>query len=197
MPQSKLERDPYLFKDVDVLANIPGIRDEKDLTLFEDAIADTAILEIEHFIHHQKINFKLWRNIHKVLFKEVYLWAGDLRTVGLSKGESAFAQPAYIEANANRLFRELAEENELRGLEKDVFIKRLAHYYNELNALHPFREGNGRSLKLLLTEVALRSGYEINWGGVSRKENEEASIAGFYGDNSPFEQLFEKIVKNT
>lgn len=197
MSQSSLERDPYLFHDVNVLENIPGIRDERELELFEDAIADTSILEIEHFIHHQKINFRLWGKIHKTLFKEVYRWAGEIRTVGLSKGNSSFAQPAYIESNAERIFKEFREEKELQGLAKEEFVKRLAHYYNELNALHPFREGNGRSLKVLLTEIALRVGFELNWAEMSRKENEEASIAGFYGDNAPFASLFRRIVKNT
>lgn len=192
--QKNIGRDPYLFDDVDVLANIPGIRDARELELFEDAIADTAIFEIEHFLHHQEINFRLWRKIHKTLFKEVYLWAGDIRTVGLSKGGSGFASPTYIEQNAEDIFSALAHESFLEGLDPFSLAERLAYYYNELNALHPFREGNGRSLKVLITEIARRAGYDIDWGRITRSENQEASIAGFYGDNRPFTNLFKRMI---
>lgn len=193
----KLDRDPYLFPDIDVLSNLLGIRDAETLTLHEDAFADTAVLEIERFLHHQKINFRLWRNIHKALFKEVYSWAGQIRTVNMTKGNSTFAQPEFIESNANRIFNDLAKKKDLQGLPFDDFASELAKLYNELNALHPFREGNGRSLKILITEIAARAGYTLDWHGMTPEENEVASAAGFYGDDGPLTDLFKKLLKNT
>ena len=56
-------------------------------------------------------------------------------------------QGRYIKDTANKLFTELSKENKLRGLEKEVFIRRLAYYMGEVNALRPFREGSGRTAR--------------------------------------------------
>ncbi|MFP3423205.1 Fic family protein, partial [Bacillus sp. SIMBA_161] len=76
---------------------------------------------------------------------------------------STFAHPKHLATQLKQLFSELAEEEYLKGLRKDVFIQRLAHYLAELNALHPFREGNGRTVREFARQLALNAGYSLDW----------------------------------
>jgi fido (protein-threonine AMPylation protein) len=117
--------------------------------------------------------------IHQRLFQDVYEWAGQLRTVDMRKGNDPAAEffmpVSRLQFGAGYAFQELAEDNYLRGLDKDRFVSRLAHHYDQVNYLHPFREGNGRSQRILWTQVAREAGYELDWGGATGKVNDQAS----------------------
>jgi cell filamentation protein len=78
--------------------------------------------------------------VHHKIFWDLYPWAGELRTVKIAKGESMFALPQHVASYLAGVLSELAKEDYLRGLEREEFVARLAHYYAELNAVHPFRE---------------------------------------------------------
>ncbi len=106
-------------------------------------------------------SLQTWKNIHFYLFQDIYEWAGELRTVKISKGRTMFAAPEFIESEASRLFQRLRMEKFLVGQDQGPFISRLAHYYGELNVLHPFRKGNGRSQKLLFELLALNAGFAL------------------------------------
>jgi cell filamentation protein len=95
------------------------------------------------------------RAFHQHLFQDVYDWAGQLRTVNIVKGNTPFAFANALLAASNVLFTELAVENLLRDLDHNQFVNRAAHYLTELNALHPFREGNGRNRNAFLTQLAI------------------------------------------
>ena len=83
-----------------------------------------------------------------------------------------------------------------KGLSKDEFINRLAYFYDQLNYIHPFREGNGRAQRLFWTRLAKDANYEIDWSLVVGDENDEASrIAAETMDLSKLEVMFAKIVK--
>ena len=84
----------------------------------------------------------------------------------------------------------------LQGLSKDEFINRLAYFYDQLNYIHPFREGNGRAQRVFWTRLAKDANYEIDWSLVVGDENDEASrIAAETMDLSKLEVMFAKIVK--
>jgi len=85
-----------------------------------------------------------------VLFSDLYTWAGEIRTVDIAK-TGLFCMPAFIVPQTERLLARLAGESHLRGLEREHFVDRLAHYLAELNAIHPFREGNGRTQRAFVT----------------------------------------------
>jgi cell filamentation protein, protein adenylyltransferase len=88
------------------------------------------------------------RQIHKYVFQDVYARAGEFRSVPIAKGNSFFARPEHIQAELQKLFHQLAGEQFFRGIDSSGFCQRAAHYLGEINALHPFREGNGRSKKV-------------------------------------------------
>jgi cell filamentation protein len=94
------------------------------------------------------------------------------------------------------VFSELAKEEHLKNISEDTFVKRLAHYYDQLNYIHPFREGNGRTQRVFWSRVARDAGYVINWDAIVGNENDEASrIAAENMDLSGLEVMLNKIVK--
>ncbi len=180
-----------------VLKNIPAIDDQKNLEEFESRATTLRLFETEEFISKNKIDFEMWKNIHKILFQDVYDWAGQIRNVQMSKGSTIFAHPQFIEKEANKIFCNLVGENFLQNLAHKNFCQRLAHYHTELNALHPFREGTGRTLKLLLNEIARRSNFYITWEDekVTVEKYLAATIAAHNGEAKILEFFFDEIVR--
>ena len=131
--------------------------------------------------------------MHRHLFQDVYNWAGKLRTVDVSKGGSRFGNCGMIESYLKQQLAKISSENYLIGLQPDSFIQRLAHYMGEINAAHPFREGNGRVQRAFCAQLAEQAGYFIDFDEVSRDEMYAAMIASFHGDNKPLEILLERI----
>ncbi len=80
------------------------------------------------------------REIHRRIFGGSYKWAGQTRTAAIAK-VAVFCLPRYVESAAAVIFRELHDEDCLRGLRHDMFVARSACYLGEVNALHRFREG--------------------------------------------------------
>ena len=98
-----------------------------------------------------------------------------------------------IQREAEKLFNELEQEEFLCGLPFDTFIKRMAHYYCELNIIHPFREGNGRVQRIFFEILAINAGYEVCWEGINLKEWVDANQMGYFGELKPLQRLFERI----
>lgn len=107
---------------------------------------------------------KYLKLIHQNLFHTLYQWAGEYRTTNISKGSSMFCPYINLESYSNDIFKQLAQENYLRNYEelitKETFAERLAYYMCELIVLHPFNEGNGRSLRLFFDMIVTYNGYE-------------------------------------
>lgn len=130
-----------------------------------------------------QFNLEHLQAIHRELFCDIYDWAGELRRVDISKGSSRFAHFAFIEREGRKLLAGLAAENFLQGLDKPRFAERAAYYLGELNVLHPFREGNGRTLRLFITQLALKNGRQIHWQHISAEQMTEASIQAYHGNH--------------
>lgn len=173
--------------DEDLLAsNKLGITDLKTL---REAERDLALLrETQLAIDPVEGAFDLahLQSLHGHLFQDVYPWAGTVRDVQIAKENSLFCLPAFIESEGNRVFAELHQEDCLVGLSEEGFAERAAYYLGELNALHPFREGNGRATRAFFAQLAEGAGHSLDWSRVSEVANREASIAAMVGDHGPF-----------
>ncbi|RSZ56559.1 putative adenosine monophosphate-protein transferase Fic [Massilia atriviolacea] len=171
------EDGEYCYPNSNVLINKLGITDEDALQAAEVQLSQTRI---EQF-HPDFDNFSLpaLRAIHFHLFQDLYDWAGELRTVDISKGSTRFATVSRIEPEAEKLFRQLQQENLLVALPRAHFVARLAHYYSELNVIHPFRDGNGRAQRLMFELIGINAGFEVRWQAISRAEWIDANIAAF------------------
>ncbi|HGN6566091.1 TPA: Fic/DOC family protein, partial [Neisseria gonorrhoeae] len=151
----------------------------------------SAISAQNLLLQHITGNFDLahLQTIHRELFGNVYDWAGKIRRVDISKGNTRFANFAFIENESRKLLEKLKNENYLRVLDKDKFAERAAYYLDELNVLHPFREGNGRTLRLFMTQLAIKNGFQIHWQNISAEQMIQACIQAYHADGSLLARL--------
>jgi len=191
-----MSSDPYVYPGTTVLKNIPGIRNREILDRFEANRVGQRSLELIERPLSGLFDIEHLQGIHRYLFQDVYEWAGDFRTVDIAKGNSYFAHVPYIESTLKGLFGELSEERHLRGLNQERFASRLAQTLGTLNAVHAFREGNGRAQREFVRELAYKNSYWIDWSKVSREELYQASDASFMrGDNTFFEKLLRRAIE--
>ena len=138
--------DPYCYPGTTVLRNRAGLRDQAALDAFE---LDMTTQRASEPLPAGRLGVLHYTAVHRHLFGDVYPWAGKRRKVRISKDRSAFAYPENIDREMSRLFGWLRERRYLRGLPAADFARDAAHFLAELNAIHPFRERNGRtSLRL-------------------------------------------------
>src|SRR5690606_1028530 len=114
---------------------------------------------------------------------------GEVRTVDIAKGNSFFAGVSHIASYAEKITNELRAESFLQGSDADQFSERAAYFLAEWNALHPFREGNGRATRHLVGQLADEAGYSIRWQGMDRVSYLNASIDSFHGNLEPLTGL--------
>jgi fido (protein-threonine AMPylation protein) len=176
------DSDPYLVPATGVLKNRLDIADAATLEQAEAAFVATRSYELSQTPLKGHFDLAHLQAIHRYLFGDVYGWAGQPRTIDISKGGNRFAHYANIESAAASIFQELAKENHLAGLAAAAFSDRAAHYLGELNALHPFREGNGRAQREFISHLAHANGYYVAWENVSQRDMLAAAIESFNGD---------------
>ncbi len=189
--------DPYFNPDTGVLHNLLNIKTQSELEQVEAEITSVEISTI--LIESPAItvfDLELLREIHKQVFSHIYDWAGEIRRIELAKDKTRFAHSRHIESSAIELLEELKREDNLNNLSIDDFIKRIAHYYCELNIIHPFREGNGRVIRTFLSLLAFNAGKSIAWNRMNSKENIGACAIGYHGDEKPLQIMLEKLVED-
>jgi len=188
--------DPYAYPGSHVLRNIPGIRDETALREFEYEQTKTRIQELRERPVSGQFDLDHLKSIHRHLFQDVYDWAGKARTVSISKDGDMFAVPSFIESQGRRLSTALAEEGHLKGLSKPQFVERMTDHYAEWNALHPFREGNGRSLREFFGQLTREAGYELDQTYIEchKQQWNLASKHSFHGNLQPLKQFFGQAI---
>ncbi len=163
------EQDPYCYLQSDVLQNSFGFRAQADLSKAEARITVLRLDQIQRRPVAGKFDLDHLQNIHRHIFRDVYSWAGQLRTVSMSKGASLFCRHEFLSSEGKRIFDQLRQENMLRSLPRDGFCDRLAYFFGEINALHPFREGNGRTQRVMLGDIAKQAGYQIDFQSIPRE----------------------------
>ena len=166
----------YCYKNSDVLINKLDIKDNKKLEEFERKIVLAKLYELRQNNQIGNFDIEHFVGIHKFLFEDIYPFAGLFRTENIAKGNFSFAEWEYIEDELMKLLNQLKEENYLQNLDKDMFIKRLSYYMAELNVLHPFREGNGRTIREFIRQLAYKNGYVLNLKNINPKEMLQACI---------------------
>lgn len=185
--------DSYTYPDSDVLKNKGNLTRQDALDAFEADATAIRLLEISEHPIQGKFDLAHLQAIHFHIFQDVYDWAGQLRTVDISKGSSRFAHWGMIQDYLGRQLDKLPAERFLKNLPPDEFVKRLAFYMGEINAAHPFREGNGRVQRAFCAQLAEQAGYFISFDEAGRNETLNAMIASFHGDQKPLIALLESI----
>ena len=190
-----MPEDPYLIPGTDCLKNKLGITDKQELVLYEEKYSLTRAAGLRHdpAVQEGELDLNHLKAIHRHLFQDVYEWAGEIRSVNIMKAQT-FALSDHIEPYGNSVFKQLEKENHLQDTTQDQFAERLSYYFGEINALHCFREGNGRTQRAFIDELAGRAGFAVDWKAVSREEMIKASIDSMAGDLESTEKMFQSIV---
>jgi len=177
---------PHLIPGTNVLRNIPGITNQKKLDRFELlsflARLDTTP-EGDFSANHLK-------KIHAHTLQDVYEWVGEFRNVPIEKGISVFCRPEFI-AQETKKITESIDLSKLKGMNFKEFSKKLAEIVGELNAVHPFLDGNGRAIRVYAQKMSKAVGYELNVAELRGESWNEASEKSFFGDNQDLSQLLE------
>jgi cell filamentation protein len=188
--------DPYLHPGTNVLKNLRGLTNLELLDRFEARRTHRRIAELIDTPVAGRFDVAHLKAIHRYIFQDVYHWAGECRTVNVSKGGHLFGVAAFLEAALQQVLQKLAAENYLAGLDAAGFSGRAAWFLGELNAAHPFREGNGRTQREFIRELGLKAGHYIDWRAATRKEMTGASrLSHLSGDMSLLERLLRGCVR--
>jgi cell filamentation protein len=173
--------DPYVYPGTDKLVNLAGIRERDVLEAYERGM---TLQRYSEGIPGVSLSADGFRAIHRHLFQDVYAWAGRDRTVELAKDESFFCRAAFIADQLDRRFRAIRSDTELAN-GTAAFAARAAEHVSELNAIHPFREGNGRTLRAFLQVLACSCGHQLDLTRITPDAWHEASVRGFVrGDHT-------------
>jgi cell filamentation protein len=169
--------DPYTYPGTDTLRNRLGITEEKTLTEAERRLTQARGAEAARLTFPATADG--YRSLHRHLFQDLYDWAGQDRTVNIAKGGSSFAAVPYLARELDKLFADARAKEGFRGLPRDEFFDRLGNHINEINAIHPFREGNGRTMRHHAAQLARDAGHPIRIATIDKTAWMEASRHGF------------------
>ncbi len=184
----------YCYQGSDVLINLLDLHDAQALKQAERLLTGARLIELYHHPLPGAFDLKHLQAIHHHIFQDLYTWAGELRRIEIAKG-LFFCRAAYIEREAGKIFQALKEEQYLADCRDDELPARAAYYLSEINAVHPFRDGNGRTQREFMRELLLKRGVRVNFAKVPPQRMVEASIASFGGDYSMMEDLFRQCIE--
>lgn len=133
------------------------------------------------------------KRLHYILFQDIYPFAGEIRSVELMKDGTRFCQAIYISKNLRSICLQMEKEEKWKSLEQAT--QRLAYYKAELNMVHPFREGNGRTIRIIIRELALTHGFEWDFKSVNSQLYKQAMIQSVTDDRLLQEIFLETVLK--
>ena len=169
--------DPYVYPGTQTLLNLENIRDAAEAEIFERVMTANRLETLPSLNPASVAGYK---QLHRYIFQDVYAWAGRYRTVDIGKSGYIFCRPAYIEREMTlrfSLIRDFARR--LHNFDTTEFVRHLATHVCELNAIHPFREGNGRTLRGFIEYMCGRAQHPIDLARLDRERWIIASIGGF------------------
>jgi cell filamentation protein len=182
MSRYDLAEDPLCYPGTQILRNKANLTDQDSLDQFEQLM---FLTRADEDLPTGQLDYPHYKAIHFHFFQDVYDWAGNARTIRTAKGGNWFCYPENIDAQMELLFGQLASEDHLANVENLIrFAERASYFISEINAIHPFREGNGRCQLTLLSILFDVAGFALNEDLLDPAELMQAMIASFGGDNA-------------
>jgi cell filamentation protein len=182
------------YPGMTVLVNKMDIREQTALDAAEEVASSVHAMEILQEAPIEPYTFSFYCSLHRRLFGDVYRWAGQVRTIDISKKGTTFCPAADLPELGEKLFQRLAALNEFRDLPKAQFVDEVAEFYHDLNMLHPFREGNGRTQRLFFTLLIERAGYSIHFDEHDPDDLMVATIFAAQGVMDYLKAYFERAI---
>lgn len=200
----------YTLSDGITVKNKLGARTHDELDFLQSDFVQSRIYQIELGGGPRRGAFDAGhlRAVHKHLFQDVFEWAGHTREelfrfadgsiahepIILKIAGKPFAQGADIAAALDELAAKIRDANYLRDLPREQFAERTADLFAELNTIHPFREGNGRTQRVFFEQLAKQAGHSLDFRPITRERMTQASIGAHEkGDTSMFRRMFVEI----
>ena len=182
--------DKYVYPGTTVLINKFNCRDPEKLKEIEALSTGGNLAYLQMHPIKGNFDFDHLKHIHHFIFQDLFEWAGKIRTIDIGKN-NLFCRAQFIESYAESVFADfLSSCYELRD-DKARFVEVFSEHYADMNALHPFREGNGRAQREFARELCLECGYVFDLTRTTHEEMFLASIQSFNsGDNAGFIKFF-------
>ena len=184
----------YCYADTSILKNKLNIRDNGRLLQAETRLAAVRLYQLQERPIRGSFDYRHLCRIHQHIFQDLYDWAGKPRTVNIAKA-SMFCLVQYMTDYAQTIFPAYYDDCMRAKDRPEEFVRVFTEHYADLNALHPFREGNGRSQREYARELCLKCGYAFDVTRTSHEEMMDGSIASLdRGDNTKLEAIFRKCI---
>ncbi len=187
--------DPLLQPDSGVLRNLHDVNQQDLLDQIEADLTATRTYQLHCILISRTFDLEHLKAVHHHLFQDTYAWAGQIRTVDISKGTTRFANHQFIEREMRKISLSLQKDNYLSNLAMEQFSTKAAYYLSEINAIHPFREGNGRTLREFINLLARNSGYIIAWQDFDPAELLKQVIFAHHHHEKPLADLIRSHLK--
>lgn len=180
----------YCYPNTHVLKNKLNIHDSDRLHDAERKLTSVRLHELADTDTAQPaFDARHLKAIHRHIFQDIYGWAGEFRTVDIAKG-NMFCRVIFIEDQLDYVFRQLRRENYLENVKDTSEMgERLGYYLAEINAVHPFREGNGRTQREFIRQLAEHNGYHLDYSKIPDGALLQASIKSFQQDYTDMQKL--------
>jgi len=182
------------YPETSILINKLDIKDEALLNEVEVTLvsAKAAIWESDPLYY--TFDFKHYKAIHEFLFSDLYDWAGQVRTVDISKKGTRFCPYGEIEDLSSRLFAHLHKCELFTKLKREQFLSEALGFYCTTNYLHPFREGNGRTQRVFITQLINNAGYNFDFADIDGDLLMIATIQSANGVTDLLKNLFDQLL---
>lgn len=184
----------YTYPGTSVIKNKLNIKIEKKLEDYERQMVAFKLATIRNHKMPEKFDSKRLKFIHNYLFCDIYEFAGKYREENITKDNFMFAQFQYIDENVNEILNKIDVEN-LKEMSFEEQIKKVSYYMTELNVLHPFREGNGRTIREFIRELLNELKLDIDFSKIEYEEIIRVSKLAVIDDTEQIELLKKSIVK--
>lgn len=189
-----MQIDQYVYPGTAILINKFDCRSADELQKLEAISSGGNLAYLQLHPIKGKFDFKHLKDIHHFIFQDLFDWAGKIRTIDIGKN-NLFCRAQFINDYAREVFGSFFTECSFAKDDRAGFIRSLAVHYADMNALHPFREGNGRAQREFTRELCLKCGYVFDLTQTTHEEMLSASILSFEkGDHSEFISIFRKCV---
>jgi len=188
----------YCYPKTQILINKLGIHNEKKLSEIEQAITFPKWVAYKNNPIKGNFDFNHFCQIHHYLFAELYEWAGKPRLGGfMSIGRTKFIDSEYIKSSFDDIYEKLQKDNFFKNLPKEEFCEKMAYFMADINKVHPFRDGNGRTMKLYFSQLAQNSGYDLEFSLASKDDLILADVLAYNGNYQLLIEILNKIVSST
>jgi cell filamentation protein len=186
--------DPYVYPGTTILRNRLGITESRALDRVERRL---VVQRTREGVPVGSFDLIHLRAIHHHLFQDIYDWAGDLRTVEINRGGQQFQFRQFIETGMGDIHHRLVASRFLKGLSLSEFARQAAVIIGDVNYVHPFREGNGRTQLQYLKQLAIQAGHSFDLARIDAAGWIEASKASHAADYSLMADAIRRVIEKS